>query len=219
MFLHADLFNGDLSKWDVSSVKDMFEMFWHASSFNGEISNWDVSRVTRMSKMFWHASSFNGDLSTWDVSSVKDMTSMFQRATSFNGDLSNWNVSSVTEMDYMFQNARSLKQKLCGAAWVNSKASKVGMFEGSPGSISTTVCATTPAFSPQSNAELKSAINASLDRRASPCVSEHKRKSGFGSVGVVFDLDGVIYHNSPAGIVATPGYSLRTCMSGQMALA
>ena len=47
----------------------------------------------------------------------------------------------------MFFNAASFNQKLCGAAWVNSKAGKSAMFDGSPGSISGTVCtsAATPA--------------------------------------------------------------------------
>ena len=35
----------------------------------------------------------------------------------------------------MFCNARSFKQKLCGDAWVHSKASKIAMFKGSHGSI------------------------------------------------------------------------------------
>ena len=244
MFFHANLFTGDLSKWDVSSVKNMFEMFWFASSFNGDVSKWDVSRVVKMSKMFWQASLFNADLSTWDVSSVKDMTSMFQRATSFSGDLSKWDVSSVTgmsgmfrwatsfngdvskwdvssvaDMDYMFQHARSFKQKLCGAAWVNSKVSKLGIFEGSPGSISITVCTTAPAFSPHSNVELKSAVTACVDKKVSPpSISEQKKTSGSRSAGVVFDLDGVIYHRSSSRVVATPGYSLRICMSEQIGL-
>ena len=37
-------FNGDISKWDVSMLKDMNWMFYK-SKFNGDISNWDVSKV------------------------------------------------------------------------------------------------------------------------------------------------------------------------------
>ena len=48
----ASSFNGDLSSWDVSSVKDMSWMFDAASSFNGDISSWDVSSVTNMRGMF-----------------------------------------------------------------------------------------------------------------------------------------------------------------------
>ena len=30
-------FNGDLSKWDVSSVKDMYGMFWEATFFKRKL--------------------------------------------------------------------------------------------------------------------------------------------------------------------------------------
>ena len=62
----------------------------------------------------------------------------------------------------MFWNAPSFEQKLCGAAWVRSNASKIGMFAGSPGSVSRTVCAFT-LFSPRSKAELKSAAGTCLE--------------------------------------------------------
>ena len=45
------LFNGDISKWDVSNVEDMYAMFSN-SLFNGDISKWDVSNVKDMSDMF-----------------------------------------------------------------------------------------------------------------------------------------------------------------------
>ena len=45
IFAHAKFFDRDLSKWDVSSVKDMSSMFLGATSFNGDISKWDVSSV------------------------------------------------------------------------------------------------------------------------------------------------------------------------------
>merc|ERR1719201_2149845 len=63
-------------------------------------------------------------------------------------------------MDNMFRGAGVFTRKLCGSAWVHSKASKSTMFTGSSGSISRTVCTTTPsAFSPQSKEELKGAID------------------------------------------------------------
>ena len=89
-----------------------------------------------MNRVFIRATSFNGDLSKWDMSSVTDMTRMFSWATTFNSDISKWAVSSVASMDYMFVNAALFNQKLCGADWVNSKASKKDMFAGSSGSIS-----------------------------------------------------------------------------------
>merc|ERR1712010_263261 len=83
------------------------------------------------------------------------MTAMFSAAKSFNQDLSNWNVSRVVDMQLMFIEASSFQQTLCGAAWVDSKASKVDMFTRSPGSISDTVC----VFSPQSRDELQRAVD------------------------------------------------------------
>ena len=94
-----------------------------------------------MSRLFYDVKSFNEDISRWDVSNVRDMSDMFQGATSFNRDISKWEVSSVSNMNNMFRNAASFKQNLCGARWVNSKATKTDMFAGSFGSISSEVCA------------------------------------------------------------------------------
>jgi surface protein len=46
-------FNGDISGWDVSNVKDMDYMFYLARKFNGDISNWDVSNVEHMRDIFY----------------------------------------------------------------------------------------------------------------------------------------------------------------------
>ena len=66
-------FNGDISSWDVSKVKDMSAMF-EDSIFEGDISQWDVSGVENMNFMFTD-SNFNGDISHWNVSNVKKMVS------------------------------------------------------------------------------------------------------------------------------------------------
>ena len=59
MFYEAEKFNGDVSDWDVSSVK------------------WMGSSVTDMDGMFDGASEFNSDVSSWDVSSVRYMSVSF----------------------------------------------------------------------------------------------------------------------------------------------
>ena len=142
MFYLASTFNQDLSKWDVSAVTNMALMFYRSYAFNQDLSKWDVSAVTDMHQMFYLASAFNQDLSKWDVSAVTDMGYMFQGASVFNQDLSKWDVSAVTDMECMFYGASAFKRELCGVAWTNSKADKRGMFTGSPGSISSTVCTT-----------------------------------------------------------------------------
>ena len=82
------------------------------------------------------------------------MTGMFTSASVFNVDISKWNVSSVESMNHMFLDAPAFNQQLCGAAWINSKASKSDMFTGSSGSISWKAC--TPAttlVTPQASRE------------------------------------------------------------------
>ena len=44
-------FNKDISKWDVSGVKDMSGMFWYYK-FNIDISKWDISNVENKDNMF-----------------------------------------------------------------------------------------------------------------------------------------------------------------------
>ena len=62
MFSYAGYFHGDISKWDVANVRDMYSMFRSATSFNADISQWEVSSVTNMDYMFWYAASFNVEL-------------------------------------------------------------------------------------------------------------------------------------------------------------
>ncbi len=98
-------FNGDISQWDVSNVKDMTNMFAD-SNFNGDISEWNVSNVENMTCMF-DGAIFDGDLSEWDVSSVKSMDHMFSSSmySGKNGSIAKWDVSNVENMDRMFRNS------------------------------------------------------------------------------------------------------------------
>ena len=96
-------FNGDISEWDVSNVKNMLLMF-NSSKFDGDLSKWDVSNVTNMVSMFAKSefTGKNGDISNWDVSKVKATNNMFN-STNFNQDISKWDVRSLTTMGYMFK--------------------------------------------------------------------------------------------------------------------
>lgn len=102
-------FRGDISKWDVSNVKDMHQMF-DGSSFNGDISNWDVSKVKNMACMFEDAK-FNKDISKWDVSNVEDMHNMFYLSIAFKQDVSNWDVSKVKNHKNAFMTDPELQPK------------------------------------------------------------------------------------------------------------
>ena len=175
MFFQATYFNRNLSSWDVSAVTNMQQMFYVAKSFNQKLSKWDVSAVIYMQFMFSKAQSFNQDLSAWDVSAVIDMGYMFYRAQSFNQNLSAWDVSAVTDMHSMFRGACSFKQILCGVSWVDSKAKKGKILDGSHGSISTTVCTATPetTTSPPSTTAV-SAFTAPTHKLARHCLQTQK---------------------------------------------
>ena len=69
----------DLSKLDVSEIKDMCNIFSY-SNFNGDISNWNTSNVTNMDYMFYEATNFNGNIGNWNTSKVTSMEYMFCRA-------------------------------------------------------------------------------------------------------------------------------------------
>ena len=103
-------FNGNISEWNVSNVKNMSGMFWACKSFDKDISNLDVSNVTDMSYMFSECESFNQDISNWDVSNVTDMRAMFSYCKSFNQDISSWDVSKVKNMNNVFNDCQ-IKEK------------------------------------------------------------------------------------------------------------
>ena len=126
---NLDRFNGDISRWNVSNVKNMSFMFHDAESFNQPIGDWDVSGVNDMECMFEYAEKFNQPIGDWDVSNVKNMKEMFNNAKSFNQPIRDWDISNVTDMRWMFYEAKSFNQDLSswqlkpcnGAAYIVDK--------------------------------------------------------------------------------------------------
>lgn len=91
-------FNGDISKWDVSNVKDINGMFFGKERFDSDLSNWDVSNVNDMSQMFTYTS-FTGNISKWEIKFLTNLNSMLS-FNNFNGDLSKWDAKDINLVKY-----------------------------------------------------------------------------------------------------------------------
>ena len=128
----ADVFNQDISAWDVSKVTDMSYMFYKTDVFNQDISDWVTGTVTNMQGMFYDAEAFNngGDTLDWsDTSKVTTMNQMFRDADTFNQDISGWNTGAVTNMNSMFHSADTFNQDV--SAWDVRKVTNMSyMFLG-----------------------------------------------------------------------------------------
>jgi surface protein len=94
-FAGCSLFNGNISKWDVSTITDMSYAFAGASTFNQSLYAWDVSSAVNMEGMFLNAESFNQDLMFWETANATQMDNMFAGATAFSSDLSHWCVTQI----------------------------------------------------------------------------------------------------------------------------
>jgi len=89
-----------LAGWDMSKVTSMSRMF-ASSAFQGDISQWSVTRVRDFSFMFEFATAFASDLSGWQTNEAVDFGWMFRGAMRFNSSLSGfdvWGVSSFVLM-------------------------------------------------------------------------------------------------------------------------
>lgn len=106
---NIEKWNGDISKWDTSNVKDMSFMFQN-SFFNGNISKWNTSNVLLMACMF-KGSKFNKSILNWKVSKVRNMCCMFSDSI-FNKNISNWQISNNTDTTFMLDNSIISKKNL-----------------------------------------------------------------------------------------------------------
>jgi surface protein len=77
--INGPKYNYKLSNLDVSKIEDMSSLFenFDFKSTSVDISKWNVSNVKNMESMFANSEGFNQDLNGWKVGNVKNMKNMF----------------------------------------------------------------------------------------------------------------------------------------------
>lgn len=109
-------FQGDISKWDVSSVVITDLMFGGSPNMNLEyLGDLKFDSLKNSSHMFAACSKFEGKgLAKWDVSNIEIFDYMFASCSAFNEDISNWRPISAKSLDYMFKDTKSFECDLSG---------------------------------------------------------------------------------------------------------
>ena len=100
---------------DEARTFGMEGMFKQATSFNGDISRWDVSSVNNMRQMFRATLPFRRDISEWEVSSVINMDCMFQHARAFSQKLCGvyWVRSKARKIGIFEDSSGSISNTVC----------------------------------------------------------------------------------------------------------
>ena len=140
-----------IEKWDVSRVTSMPDLFSYTISFKDIISKLNVTIVSDIASMQLLACLWGRKPSmdvvrvkcgwpTWTVCSIRRHHSMMTSQSGMRHASNTW----IICFENLYK-ASSFQQKLCEAAWINSKkANKRLMFKVSLGSISEPVCTIMP---------------------------------------------------------------------------
>ena len=122
----------DYVSWDVSNVKNMYQMFDnnHSLSDISALSTWNTASAENMGYMFnntiiadvdaLETKQYPGkDYVSWNVSKVTKMNDMFSYNTHLTGisALASWNVSNVTDMSFMFYRDLQLSDISALSSW------------------------------------------------------------------------------------------------------
>ena len=133
MFLGCELLISlpDISKWDISKVKNMRCMFAYCDSLISlpDISKWNTSNVKDMDMIFIRCYSLKSlpDISKWNTSNLEKMDYMFDGCKSLISlpDISKWNTSKVNDMANLFSRCSSLISLPDLSKWNTSNVEKM----------------------------------------------------------------------------------------------
>ena len=109
-----ELFNKgetNLNCIDTSKITDMSRSFESYENINFDISKWNVSNVKDMTCMFGNCVKFKGKgLENWNVSKAEYMIRMFIGCDNFTGEqIENWKIKKDCSKFEMLSNCKNIK--------------------------------------------------------------------------------------------------------------
>ena len=112
-----DVFNPDLSNWDLSKCESIREMFKGCVAFEGKgLENWDLSNLTKFGLVmtFDNCYKFNADVSNWNINiNLAKFMGTFNNCYEFEGKgLDKWDVSNADTFVNMFNGCKKLNVDL-----------------------------------------------------------------------------------------------------------
>lgn len=116
----------NISNWNVSNLENASYMInpmdFSKLKYIGDLSNWDLSSLKSCRQMFMFSPNLTsiGSTKNWNISNVTDMTRLFN-CTPINGlDMKNWDTSKCTNMYEAFGNFNSFGEYGEGISYIKS---------------------------------------------------------------------------------------------------
>lgn len=119
----------DVAWFDMSAIDDMSYCFYNNDIFNRNISGWNIAGVKDLNYCFSNTASFNNGESSgqngapilWGakMEDTDNVTGMFQVSGAFNQDISNWKITNLRYMSSFTSSATAWSSDNYGAALVS----------------------------------------------------------------------------------------------------
>ena len=122
-FQGADVFNQDISSWDVSGVTNFTACFQDADAFNQPIGSWTINTTpganVNMEGMLYRTPAFNQNISSWDMSEVSKISQFgaYNYANGFSAP--GITTDKITSLQLVSRNTNSNSSWFTSIDWSN----------------------------------------------------------------------------------------------------
>lgn len=123
MFSTAEIFNQNITGWNVSNVTDMTQMFAGCTTYDQPMDLWNVAKVTEFVGMFQNCKMLNKSINAWVMTKATDLSYMFAGCTSYNQPMDRLRPAGNTAINasYMLQGCTSFNSPIAGFIQTNIK--------------------------------------------------------------------------------------------------